>query len=599
MPGRIDDAVINDLLKHTDIVHVISSYIPLSKKGRNYVGICPFHDDTSPSLTVSPDKQIFRCFSCGVSGNAISFVSRYEKISYPEAIHKVAEISDFHDERLEQHVVARPVDENKEALYKCLEDLTSYYQLALTAQEGEGALHYLTERGLDAHMREKFRLGFAPEDGAATCLFLQQRGHSLKVIEDAGVSTMMGGQPVDKNRGRVIFPLCDTDGRVVGYSARNLKDNDEAKYINTADTLLFHKSSILYNYHNAKDASKLTGYVYIVEGFMDVFALEKAGINCAIALMGTALTTNHIPMLRSLNCELRLCLDGDLPGQEASIKASNLLSRGQLRYRIVDSRGDKRDLDEILNQEGNDALVAHVSNLLDRLDFALNYYTKTNPLQTNDERKKLIESFLPVLVDLDMLDQSKYISELSSATGYPMKTIEDLVKNYKREQKQVTPKELMEKYAPDRVLSRRLLAAENEILYLMMHYDEARQYYLDIVDTFADDRLTEIAEYLLDMRSKGIEIDEASLTDFIERSDIEQDKKDSLIDQALDIMNSNRYSPHYSKERIEDLYRTREQEKQRQRDVSYVNEATRGKSESEKSRIYTNVQNGKHREGGK
>ncbi|MCD8209719.1 MAG: DNA primase [Coprobacillus sp.] len=599
MPGRIDDAVVNELLKHTDIVSIISSYLPTTKKGRNYVAVCPFHDDTSPSLTISPEKQIFRCFACGASGNAISFVSKYEKISYPEAIHKVAEMSDFHDERLEQHVVTKPVDENKEVLYKCLEDLTSYYQLALTSQEGEAALQYLEERGLDSHIREKFRLGFAPEDGVATCLFLQQRGHSLKVIEDSGVSTMLGGQPVDKNRGRVIFPLCDPDGRVVGYSARNLKNNDEAKYVNTADTLLFHKSSILYNYHNARDSSKMTGYVYIVEGFMDVLALEKVGINCALALMGTALTQNHIPLLRSLNCELRLCLDGDVAGQEASIKASNLLSRGQLRYRIVDSQGERRDLDEILKQEGNDALLAHVSNLLDRLDFALNYYTKTNPLQTNDERKKLIESFLPVLVDLDMLDQSKYISELSKATAYPMKTIEDLVKNYKKEQKQVTPKELMEKYAPDKVLSRRLLATENEILYLMMHYEEAREYYLDKVNPFTDETLREIAEYLLDMRSKGIEIDEASLADFIERSDIDEKRKDSLIAQALDVMNSTRYSPKYSQERIQDLQTTRENEMTKGRFNDYVHEATRGKSESEKSRIYTNVQNGKHREGGK
>ena len=307
-------SIAEDVLKHADIVQVISSYLPLVKQGKNYKAVCPFHDDTNPSLVVSPEKQFFKCFVCGTSGTAISFVQKYEHISYGEAIKKVADIVNYHPEGLESIAKPKKVDERKESLLKCLYDLNLYYQFALNTPEGKEGLDYFESRKLDASLRSKYKLGYAFKDGKSTISFLQKKGHSIKTIEDTGVAKMISsGVYADMNEGRVVFPICDIDGNVIGFSARRLTNDDTPKYMNTPETYLFHKTNNLYNIHIAKDAAKLKGYLYVCEGFMDVYALSKIGIDAAVAIMGTALTNEHIQILRSLNAEIRLCLDGDGP----------------------------------------------------------------------------------------------------------------------------------------------------------------------------------------------------------------------------------------------------------------------------------------------
>ena len=375
----IDNDLKEEVLKHADIVEVIKSFIPVTKKGKNYFAVCPFHDDTNPSLSISPEKQIFRCFVCGASGTAISFVMKYKGLSYFEALKTVADISGFDDPRLHEtttKVVKK--DETAEPMLKCLKDLTLYYQYALTTEEGKDGLDYFNSRNLDDSLRDKFLLGYAYKDGKATCEYLQKKGHSIKTIEDIGVGKMNGSYITDKNAGRAIFPICNANGDVVGYSARRIGNGDEAKYVNSPETYLFHKSKILYNYHNAKDKARNKKCIYVLEGFMDVFALAKIGYDNAVALMGTALTADHISMLRNLNCEIRMCLDGDLPGQMAMMEACKLFAKAGLTCRIVFNNNSSKDPDEILNTEGKDALISYLNNLQSYPEFALNYYQNSN-----------------------------------------------------------------------------------------------------------------------------------------------------------------------------------------------------------------------------
>ena len=235
-----DDSLINDVLKHADIVKVVSAYLPVIRKGKDYLAKCPFHDDTNPSMHISPELQIFKCFVCGTSGNAIGFVRKYEKLSFREAVKKVAEICDYHDPRLEDIHEAKVVDPRRAPLVKCLHDLTVYYQYALNSPEGKTGLDYFNNRHLDANLRSKFLLGYAFKDGKATCRFLEEKGHSLKTIEDIGIASSNNGVYSDRNAGRVIFPIMDANGEVVGYSARRLGDGPEAKYVNSPETYLFH-----------------------------------------------------------------------------------------------------------------------------------------------------------------------------------------------------------------------------------------------------------------------------------------------------------------------------------------------------------------------
>ncbi|MCD8204754.1 MAG: DNA primase [Coprobacillus sp.] len=588
-----DESLVNDVLAHADIVSVISSYLDVQQKGRNYMALCPFHDDTTPSLSISKEKQIYKCFVCGEGGSAITFVMKYEKIPFMDAVRKVAELSGYYDERLERKAVHKQVDEEKEALYKCLEDLTLYYQLALKSEEGVEASEYLARRGIDEEIISKYRIGYAPIDGANTCHFLQQKGHSLKSMDDLGISSMLGGNPVDKNRGRIIFPICDRDGRVVGYSARSLGKSEEAKYINTSETPVFHKSSLLYNYHNAYQSARLDGYVYLVEGFMDAIALEKVGIKSVVALMGTALTKEHIGLLRQLKSEVRVCLDGDQAGLDASLKMSSALNRAGIPYRIVSRGGDQRDLDEILSQDGNDALLAVTTNLKSRLDFAVEYYESTNTLQTVEDRRKLIEYFLPLIDEInDSMEKGSYIDKLSKITGFTGKSITERAEAYHKEKHSAArPSANMTNYLTDDKDVRRLILTEKEFAYQMLHSKDAIDFYSENNMHFYKKIHRDIAEFLVDYASTHSDVDYNGIINFIYLSDqLSDDEKEKLKSDIDSIYYDKGHNNHCTKELLKDLKATIDKEMDSVHTQDVLRQAIMGKSSDETARIYSDYQ---------
>ena len=580
-------SIAEDVLKHADIVQVISSYLPLIKQGKNYKAVCPFHDDTNPSLVVSPEKQFFKCFVCGTSGTAISFVQKYEKISYGEAIKKVCDIVNYHPEGLESIAKPKKVDERKESLIKCLHDLSLYYQFALNTPEGKEGLDYFESRKLDAPIRNKYKLGYAYKDGKATINYLQKKGHSIKTIEDTGVAKMIsGGNYADMNEGRVVFPICDIDGNVVGFSARRLQNDDTAKYMNTPETYLFHKSSNLYNIHIAKDAAKLKGYIYVCEGFMDVYALSKIGIDAAVAIMGTALTNEHIQILRSLNVEIRLCLDGDLPGQSAMMKISKLLSKAGLTYRIVDNQGSSKDPDEILNEDGKEALEEYLNKLVSQVDFALNYYLRTNPLKTIDEKKILIKEFLPILSKINsQIELDTYLRKLEKITGFDVESIRSLVRKARLstadDSGQVTM-QMMEDYHPEKKALQKLLTAERELLYQMTQNKSAVAFYEQKVPGFYDDLYRTLANFVVEYASEHEKMSEAGLMASLEASDLEN--KEKVIRDLVSLCTET-HPQECSDELLNNLLDTIMSERKRISEEDVLSQSLEGKSELEKARI--------------
>jgi len=528
-----DPSLAEDILKQVDIVKVISAYQSVIKKGRDYVAICPFHDDTNPSMHISPEKQIYKCFVCGTGGDAINYVKRRENISYFEAMRKVAEICGISDPRLEEKQYVKPVDQKKVPLLAVLKDLTTYYSYALSTEEGKEGLDYLLSRQLDENMQAKYKLGYAFSDGANTINFLQSKGHTLKSIEEAGIATIVNGKYLDKNAGRVIFPLCDTEGNVIGYSARTLKKKDDAKYVNTQETYLFHKSSVLYNYHIAKTKAHLEGYVYVLEGFMDVFALSRIGIDSAVALMGTALTNEHIALLRKLGVQVRLCLDGDKPGQDATLKAAKLLASNGIDFMIVDNQNKSSDPDEIYIEQGPMALKAYLSNLISRVDFALNYYMNTNPLQSVTQKKLLIKEFIPILNNLNSaLEFDSYLRKLSSVTGFDVEAIRKVV--IEARSNPVIEKEgFMRTFQPENKLLRRLMLAEKEVLYQMLNHKEAVEFYENNLTGFYDDTYRVISYYTIEYAKNHDEMNVSGLIANLETS--EDENKDTLIQAITDL----------------------------------------------------------------
>lgn len=581
----LNESIINEILNHADIVKVISSFIPVIKKGKNYIAKCPFHDDTNPSMSISSEKKIFKCFVCGTGGSAIAFVQKYLRVSFFEAAKKVADISGYHNPLLDKKdSKPQKIDQRKNTLLACLKDLTLYYQYALNTKEGKVGLDYFENRKLTSELRDKYRLGYSFIDGKVTCAFLQAKGYSIKTLEDIGIASLVNGEYIDKNQGRIVFPIADSEGNVIGYSARRIKDNEEAKYVNSPETYLFHKSAVLYNYHIAKDKCRIANCIYVCEGFMDVFALARIGLDNAVALMGTALTQEHISMLRMLNVEVRLCLDGDLAGQTAMMKNAKLLLDSGIKVMIVDNQGSTKDPDEILNQDGPDALKAYLENTLSRVDFALAYYKRSNPLKTNEQKKKLINEFAPFLTNINnQLELDNYLHKLSDVTGYDLESIRDFVKRTRNAVRQQNPENVLLSFHPERKILRRLEMAEREFLYQMLSNKEAIDFYENKLSGFYDETYRQIANYLLDYLTKNDSLQPLDIISSIENSDL--DNKVEIINEITTLFLENNHPQKCDEKLLNNLLDSITLEKDKIFEEDTLKRSLEGKSELEKARI--------------
>lgn len=582
--------IVDDILSKTDIVAVISSYIPVTKKGRNFVAVCPFHDDHHPSMQISQEKQIFKCFSCGASGNAISFVERYEKISFMAALFKVAEIMGISDPRLRKEDFTPRIDERTASLYACINDLERYYQYGLSTPEAEKARDYLAKRGITQNDIQKYGIGYSLLDGAKTVEYLRQRKHSVKSIEDIGIASASAKGMSDNNAGRLVFPLRNANGQVVGFSARRLQDDGSPKYVNSPETPIFKKGKVLYNYDLARQTAKRAGYIYLLEGFMDVMALGRAGIENAIALMGTSLTSEQIAMLRQLSVEIRICLDGDAPGQEGMMKIISQLNKALLPFRLVSNPGDLRDPDDIYQEEGKEALVQKMNNLVDPFSFQVDYYTNVRKLVTPEERLKVMHYFIPQLRNIPSgLERENTIIKLAKATGYEEEAIRKEIN--KAEPGQKTEEEIeygeeVEATAlhPERRFRKRLFKAERETLYYMLTHPEAIEFFKKNIDNFMTKNYNEIANYIIDYsRSRSDVVSLPLLVSDIESNE-EEENKDGLI-ATLNEVAEDRYHPEFSLEALKTCASAIEEEKSRAAEDMLIKTDLEGKDVAEQAAL--------------
>ena len=586
----IDSNLAKEIKSRADIVDVISHYLnSVQKKGRRYVAMCPFHDDHDPSLQIDKEKQAFRCFVCDSGGDVFSFVQKYEKCSFVEAIKKVAEIIGYDDPRLHERGPVRKVDESLTPIFNCLTELQKFYAYGLTTEEGKIARDYLDNRHLSNEQREKFGLGYALKDGSMVINYLKQKGFSLKNIESTGIALVQTSNMNDSNAGRLIFPIRDHNGQVVGFSARRMVDDDTAKYINSPDTKVFTKSNVLYNYHLAKQTAKHDGYVYVVEGFMDVFALDSIGITSCVALMSTKLTSRHVEMLRNLGVEIRLCLDGDKPGQAAMMKIMSQLDEAKLPYRLVSVPLEVRDPDEILKQDGEEKLEVFVNSLVDPFNFALNYYKNISPLETIDDRKKVIIHFLPTINALgSQLEKDDYIYKLSEATGFSAQAIKNTLKEYASKHRGEEPTynvnaDVVATLDTSKVSKqyRRLSLAEFAVLKQMFLSVEAIEFYRENIKYFNDENYRKIANYMIEALSANQPTTVDAIMGDIQAS--EDPNADALVQILSTIAFGN--EKEYSSALLNDYYKVILTERSRIHERSNLSAALEGKSAQEQARI--------------
>ena len=592
--------LVDDLLKASDIVSVISSYIPVIQKGRSYLAICPFHDDKNPSLNISKEKQIFKCFSCGAGGNALTFVQKYEKITFDEAVRKLAQISGFDDPRLSSERHEKHINPDIVPLYKCINDLQLYYRYGLATEEGKIAKEYLNKRNISDEEAEKFGIGYALSDGKKTIQYLQTKGHSLKSIEDIGIALARAEGTADSNAGRLIFSLADPDGQVIGFSARRLRDDKSAKYVNSPETRIFQKGKMLYNYHIAKETARHDGYIYVLEGFMDVISMAKAGIQSAVAVMGTNLTDEQIHLLRRLKCEIRLCLDGDAAGQEGMMRIVNKLSKAALPFRIVSNPGDLRDPDDIFQEDGKDGLIEAMNHLVDPFDFQLNYYLNVKQLTSPEDRLRVLRYFIPFLRTIPAgIERENYIAKLARVSGYEADVIRGQIAQVEpgkstKEENEAASQFEFDLIQPSRTFVSRLDNAERETLFYMLNEPDAVRYFRQSIDTFYNETYQAIANFILDYEQlRQSKIDVAILMNDIASSGVSDAE---LYEAKLSEIASDNYHPNYSEDQIVALAKVIREEKDKINDKIITQQKALGKPGDERAKLYDEFMKKKKRE---
>jgi DNA primase len=492
---------LNNIRSSVNIVDVVSKYIPLNHKGSNYWGVCPFHSDTNPSLCVSPDKQIYTCFVCHKTGNAFNFIMDYEHVSFMEAVRKVADQANI---KVDINVpVKKSINSN---LYKIYEDSSKIYQNNINTTIGSDAKKYLVNRGITEDIIKEFGIGLSLKKRDVLVKSLSNK-YEIKDLIESGLVIKNESGMFDAYQNRIMFPLWDLEGRIVGYSGRIYDTTEGSKYINSKESKIFKKGELLYNYHKSRDIVRELDTVFVMEGFMDVIASYKVGVRNTVAMMGTAVTKIQANLIKRMANNIVLLFDGDDAGAKATMRSiDELLSIG-VTPKVVRLE-DNLDPDEYINKYGKDAFINKINNPINIMDFKLNYLKKDKNLSSDVEKAKYVNDILKELQNIndDVLIELT-LKKLSLESGLDIEFLKSkLVKEEKevkeiKEDKKVITK--MTKYD----------IAEKELLYYMLKNSEAILVYNEHVTNIRNVKYRILARKVLQFYKEFGKIDLAAFLD--------------------------------------------------------------------------------------
>ena len=409
----MDTELINEIRNKTDIVTFIGKYITLTKKGKNYFGLCPFHADTNPSLSVSREKQIFKCFVCGESGNVFNFLMKYENISFYEATRRIGI-------ELGIQIGGKSEVVNKFQKFYDIYDLASkYYQNNLLSNMGENAREYLKNRQLDLKTIKEFSIGLSLNYRDKLTSLLVKKGYDLDTLNELGLTSY----DTDTYINRIMFPLSDVDGHIVGFSGRIYNGEDTNKYLNTKETPIFKKGENIFNYKRAKEEVRIKKYVIVMEGFMAVIRAYTIGIKNCIALMGTSLTNEQISLIKRLSDTIYLCFDGDNAGINATINNGKKFLESGFSVKVI-PLSDNLDPDDYIIKYG-DKFYSLIENALTYGDFKVRNLKKGVDFNSSEELTNYINSVISeISLESDIVKREIMLKNLASETNVWYNTLE-------------------------------------------------------------------------------------------------------------------------------------------------------------------------------
>lgn len=512
------DEILN-IQRKVNIVDVIQNYLPIEKKGKNYFAICPFHDDHNPSLSISPEKQIYTCFVCGASGNVFNFVMNYENISFSSAVLKVANLAGINiDIKQDNKETLR--DNRYDSYYKIFDIANKYYQNNLNSKYGTKALEYLKERNITKDIIKEFEIGLSLNDNLISKL-LSSKGYNLNSLEELGLCGIKDKFLYDIFRNRIMFPLKDSLGNVVGFSGRIYNGENDSKYINSKESVVFKKGKTLYNYKNALKEAKEQKQIIIVEGFMDVIRLYTIGIKNVVATMGTAITKDHVSLIMKLSKNVVLLFDGDKAGEKATISAIDELSKVNIEPKIIRLE-DNLDPDDYIIKKGKDAFLMHLNNPISKLDFVLNIKKSKTDFKDYNEISNYIKEAAKEISKID--DKIVYeltIKRLAKETSVDIDTIKNIIGNIPSDKKDII-------YKPKKVKMDKYELAENYLIHYMLRDPNAILVYQNNVSYLSFKNLNLLALKILEFYEKNGYINVTDFTVFLEDDE-------SLINEVLKI----------------------------------------------------------------
>lgn len=495
MAGRIPEDFISEVRSNVNIVDVISQYVSLEKKGKDYIGLCPFHQKKTPSFTVNADKQFFKCFGCGKGGNVFKFLMYKDDLTFPESVERVAEFAHIAMPNGYGHNSGTKLN----PLMQMHQDAVDFYhRVLLTTKAGERGMQYAQKRELDQEILDHFKIGYAPKADNVLITYLRSKGYQDDDLAQSGLFVQArDGQLYDRFRDRLMFPLDNENGRTIGFSGRRISDDKtEAKYMNSPETGIFTKSKVLFHFAEAKKAARGEGHLVLYEGYMDVIAAYKAGVKSGIASMGTSLTDDQIYLLRRITPNIIINYDGDDPGVHAEERAARMFNKdGNFNLGIV-VLPEKLDPDEYVKKYGAEKYLEEVKGALTPTDFFLKRLEQKYNLDNDREKIAYLGEAVKEIAQVrNPVEQDMYTEKLAKSSGVSIASLKaNLAKERRRNNRARNHVRNSQRNSPDYPIDVPLPGDEDvpteqsvveknpsqtRLLYLFIHSTDAQKYMLE------------------------------------------------------------------------------------------------------------------------